>query len=89
MPGSYFLKAEEATNKSKSEYAKGVNAIEAPILAGISGTLDRTFAMAGIVGRKSKEDLIKLRLLSLAWMIPSDDHTIHEIMTSATNLEVW
>ena len=31
---------------------------------------------------KSKDDLIKLRFLYLAWMVPSDDHSVHEIMTS-------
>ena len=61
-----------------------------PVAAGLSGTLDQSTTMAGLVGIAVSEDLDQrkleletIRLAYLAFMLPGADHTVHEIMESS------
>lgn len=70
-------------DQASSEYLKAVRELGLPTLAGISGTLDQSTTMAGIVSiGMDREELENLRLAYIAWMVSSDDHSLHEIMVS-------
>ncbi|CDZ78229.1 hypothetical protein BN59_02537 [Legionella massiliensis] len=84
-------KVEPGMQPALEQYIEDVNELGLPISAGISGTLDQSTAMAGLVGigvakdedTKEKE-LEMVRLAYLAFMLPGGDHTAHEIMQSGT-----
>ena len=70
-------------------YLRDISELGIPVCAGISGTLDQSTAMAGLVGLGVHEDmdvrryeLETIRLAYLAFMLPGGDHTVHEIMQS-------
>jgi serine/threonine protein kinase len=71
-------------------YLNNVNELGIPVCAGISGTLDQSTAMAGLVGLGTSADkwqkeyeLESIRLAYLAFMLPGSDHTAHEILQSS------
>ena len=68
------------------KYIKIVKDLKIPTSAGISGTLDQSTAMASLVGLgigvNREEELEQIKLAYLAFMIPNDDHSVHEIMQS-------
>ena len=68
------------------KYIEMVKELKLPTAAGISGTLDQSTTMAGLVGigvgdHKEKE-LEQIKLSYLAFMVPNTDHSVHEIMQS-------
>ncbi len=67
------------------QYALQVERLQLPILAGISGTLDQSTAMAGLVGigLDKKQELKDIRLAFLGFMVDSRDHSVHEILQSS------
>lgn len=87
-----FDLAKEPTSSMSSAtqaYLASVNALGLPVCAGISGTLDQSTAMAGLVGLGTNSDLSQrqyeletIRMAYLAFMLPGSDHTVHEIMQS-------
>jgi hypothetical protein len=64
-----------------------VDNLKIPLLAGISGTLDLSTTMAGLVGigigERQPKDMEIIKLAYLAFMIPTSDHSAHEILLSA------
>lgn len=77
-------------SSSTREYLKSVEELGLPVCAGISGTLDQSTTMGGLVGLGTTSDdnqrryqLEITRLAYLAFMLPGADHTVHEIMQSA------
>ncbi len=78
-------------SESTNEYLDTVDELGIPVCAGISGTLDQSTAMAGLVGLGVSEDMSQrqyeletIRMAYLAFMVPGGDHTVHEIMQSGT-----
>ena len=88
MPGKYVFDVKNVTANNRSAYMDTVRKLGLPIIAGISGTTDQSLVMAGIVGMNSKEDLINMRLCYIAWMVSSDDHSLHEIMESSKSFNL-
>jgi serine/threonine protein kinase len=85
-----LLSANSSMSDSTQTYLHSVNELGIPICAGISGTLDQSIAMAGLVGLgvhvnydHKKYELESIRLAYLAFMLPGADHTAHEIMQSS------
>jgi 2'-5' RNA ligase len=77
-------------NVSAQNYLNQVNEFSVPVFAGISGTLDQSTAMAGLVGLGVDLDLTRknlelhtIKMAYLAFMLPGRDHSIHEIMQSS------
>ncbi len=82
----------EIKNSAASDYIEVVKKLKLPVLAGISGTLDQAVTMAGLVGIGvsddsiiRREELEMIRFAYLAFMVPVNDHSVHEIMQSATS----
>ncbi|MEC7840368.1 MAG: hypothetical protein VX777_10055 [Chlamydiota bacterium] len=69
--------------KKRNRYNKVVKLLGLPVHAGVSGTMDQSSTMAGIVGYHKAEDLYKLRMIYLAWMVGKEDHSYHEVMQSS------
>lgn len=72
------------------QYVKQVKALDLPVWAGISGTLDQSTTMAGLVGlgtdldKDARElELHLIKLAYLAFMLPGRDHSVHEILQSS------
>lgn len=90
LPSSQELKP-PATKDPKfedaKEYIEIIERLKIPVAAGISGTLDQTMTMAGLVGIGLDEDKEKdqeqIKLALLAFMIPNTDHSVHEILQSS------
>lgn len=81
VAGKHFFKLYDNTAVS-SPYLDYIEALGLPQYAGISGSSDQTFTMAGVVGVNSLEELMGLRLLYIPWMGANHDHTADEIMIS-------
>jgi hypothetical protein len=68
------------------KYVKMVDELKIPTAAGISGTLDQSIAMAGLVGigigNQKEKELEEMKVAYLAFMVPNADHSVHEIMQS-------
>lgn len=79
-PGKHFFQLHDEA-VCKSRYLKGVKELGLPQYAGISGSSDQTFTMAGLLGINSREELMLLRFVYLPWMSGYEDHTADEIMT--------
>lgn len=85
------VKLGASTLKSSAlEYLKIVEELCLPTLSGISGTLDQSFAIAGLVGIGIQENdderpttLQVLKAALIAFMLPCSDHTLHEILQSS------
>lgn len=76
--------------KAAKEYLQAVTELGLPVFAGISGTLDQSTAMAGLVGlgvdndpARREQELQTIKLAYLAFMLPGRDHSVHEIMQSS------
>lgn len=69
------------------DYARMTEELCIPTTAGISGSMDQGFLIAGLVGygigENSKEELEKIKVAYLAFMVPNHDHSIHEILTAS------
>ncbi|MDR3624707.1 MAG: hypothetical protein P4L16_06165 [Chlamydiales bacterium] len=63
-----------------SSYFAAIDALGLSQYAGISGSTDQIFTIAGIVGLQSKEELMALRTIFIPWMGGHNDHTVHEIL---------
>lgn len=67
-------------------YVKLIENLKIPVAAGISGTLDQTMTMAGLIGigldENREKDQEKIKLALLAFMIPNTDHSVHEVLQS-------
>ena len=92
--GAAIFELKESPNSNMSQatqtYLNSVNELGIPVCAGISGTLDQSTAMAGLVGLGVNEalglrqlELETIRLAYLGFMLPGGDHTVHEIMQSS------
>jgi hypothetical protein len=68
-----------------SEVERQATAIHARLDAGISGSTDLMMHAAQNLGMTSADDLRKVRLALLGWMIANRDHSFYEIMTAAEN----
>ncbi|MCS5710068.1 hypothetical protein [Candidatus Berkiella aquae] len=84
-------KPESEMGQRAKEYLKQVHAFNLPVYAGISGTLDQSTAMAGLVGlgiddelKRRELELHTIKMAYLAFMLPGRDHSVHEIMQSST-----
>lgn len=77
-PGKHYFQLHDRA-KCASPYLAAVEDLGLPQHAGISGSSDQTFNMAGIVGITSKEALMALRFAYLPWMAANEDHTVDEI----------
>ena len=66
-----------------STVEKQASEIGARLEAGISGSTNMMFAAAKNLGVTDAEDLKKLRLAMLGWMLPNHDHSFYEIMMAA------
>lgn len=71
-------------------YIDQIKKYEIPVYAGISGTLDQSTAMAGLVGLATsknederKRQMETIKLAYLAFMLPGRDHSAHEILQSS------
>lgn len=88
-----FKLKKKPTNEMSPEakaYIEEVQKLSLPVYAGISGTLDQSTAMAGLVGigteldeNERRKTLEIIRLAYLAFMLPGRDHSVHEIMQSS------
>lgn len=69
------------------DYVRMTEELCIPTTAGISGSMDQGFMIAGLVGygigENSKEELEKIKVAYLAFMVPNHDHSIHEILTTS------
>ena len=79
----------DTMSDTTQSYLNSITELGIPVCAGISGTLDQSTAMAGLVGLgvdldpdKKAFELETIRLAYLAFMLPGGDHTVHEIMQS-------
>ncbi len=93
--GAALFKLYESVSPSMTDpaqnYINTINALSIPTSAGISGTLDQSTTMAGLVGLgvhadfgKRNLELETIKLAYLAFMLPGRDHSIHEILQSST-----
>ena len=71
------------------QYLQIVNDLLIPTVSGISGTLDQSTTMAGLVGigieKNQETELELIKLAYLAFMLPNQDHSVHEILQSSTS----
>jgi len=84
----------ENTDPSKvagaTQYLESAKRLGLPQIAGISGTLDQGIILAGLVGLGIDQnqdvreaELQAIKLAYLAFMLPANDHSVHEIMQSS------
>ncbi|MBI3220771.1 MAG: hypothetical protein HYZ44_14750 [Bacteroidetes bacterium] len=93
ISGGRFFRLRKASEMSigaedARKYAEMTEILCIPTVSGVSGTLDLSTTMAGLVGlgihqKTDPGELEKIRLAYLAFMIPNKDHTVHEIMQSS------
>lgn len=79
-------------NPAVRRYVEIVQQLKLPVVSGISGTLDHAISMAGLLGigvsedlKTRQEELELMRAAYIAFMVPSDDHSVHEVMQSAAS----
>ena len=85
-----FSKPTDNMSDAAKAYVNEVNNLFIPVYSGISGTLDQSTAMAGLVGlgvdknvNTRRLELETIKLAYLAFMLPGRDHSVHEIMQSS------
>lgn len=66
-----------------SSFERAAAEIGARLEAGLSGSASMMFTAAKNLGITQVQELQKLRLAMLAWMLPNHDHSYYEIMTAA------
>lgn len=67
-----------------NRYLSVVEQLKIPVVAGLSGTMDQMMTMAGFVGIGfDGDEKYLLRLAMLAFMLPSGDHSAHEILQAS------
>jgi hypothetical protein len=73
--------------KLAREYIQIVEKLKLPVAAGVSGTMDAGITSAGLVGlgigNDKKEEQELTRLAYIAFMVPTSDHSTHEILQSS------
>ena len=70
-------------------YVEVIHQLGIPVITGISGTYDQSVTMANFVGLlNSQEHIKKICLVYIAFMVPNQDHTVHEILTSSKSFGV-
>lgn len=79
---------DDKIQKLALEYLKTVEFLCIPTVAGLSGTMDQGFTIAALVGygigKNKQEELERIKLAYLAFMVPNKDHSVHEILSAAT-----
>ena len=77
-------------NPTVKKYLEIIDELSLPVAAGISGTLDQSTTMAGLVGLGIDQDLKiregelqTIKLSYLAHMVLTKGHSVHEIMQSS------
>ncbi len=83
-------KPNAAMSEAARKYIQSVRALRIPVLAGISGTLDQSTTMAGLVGLGIDSDpvvkeleLQTIKLAYIAFMVATGDHSLGEILESS------
>ncbi len=76
-----FSLLEAGTTEPAAQYIDICKKFGFKVISGISGTQDQTTSMLALVGMiNSEEDLLVSRLSLLAFMVPNQDHSSHEIL---------
>jgi hypothetical protein len=84
-PGSYWYRTQKNEELAKPHaYLTAAEKVEAPSVAGISGTTDQILTMGMFLGMSSFGEMEKGRLACLGWMLDATDHSMNEIMTAST-----
>lgn len=80
----------QSMSDAAKQYIQIVSDLGLPVYSGISGTLDQSTAMAGLVGlgvdadpEARRRELEVIKLAYLAFMLPGRDHSAHEILQSS------
>lgn len=80
----------QSMSDAAKQYVQVVSDLGLPVYSGISGTLDQSTAMAGLVGlgvdadpEARRRELEVIKLAYLAFMLPGRDHSAHEILQSS------
>jgi len=84
-PGAEVWKKKE---KEVTAYSAAANATLQPFVASVSGTCDRTLTESILLGKGSREDLIKCRSACLGWLVAGRNHSVDEIMTSGKSFDL-